>query len=601
METQLVELCLKAACESRDTVEKWRRQRRSLEHLPSQLADALLRRLISRRLLFPSLLEVFKHSAEEIDLRGDNNVDAEWFAYIGAFRHLRSLNVSGCRKLTSSALWAVAGMGSLRELDLSRCSKVNDAGIRHLLSVTTLEKLWISETGVSAKGVMLLSSLGNLSVLDLGGLPVTDQALSSLQVLTKLQYLDLWGSNISDKGAAVLHMFPRLSFLNLAWTSVTKLPNWLTLECLNMSNCTINLLEGDNGKAPLVKLIVSGATFGEEVADFNYIETTLLTFLDLSKSTIQDFSFLSHLNALEHLDLSSTVIGDDSLELIACIGVNLKYLNLNNTKVSSAGVRILTGHVPNLEVLSISHTSVDDVTISYIGMMPSVKVVDVSNTNIKGVIYQAEPVPEPEHEHEPEPESDSVLSLSALQNLRHLQRLNLADTQVMDAALYPLTSFPELSNLSLKSAYLTDISLNYVSSISKLTNVCIHDGVLTNSGLNSFKPPATLRMMDLRGCWLLTEDAIISFSKTHPQIEVWHDLVHISRSNQTVSNTARSSRATLKASQVKKKHESIPMLECFLDQRLKYSREELLSMRFSSVSLAAPVDRDIGICNTQSD
>lgn len=75
------------------------------------------------------------------------------------------------------------GMTSLRELDLSRCSKVNDAGIRHLLSVTTLEKLCISETGVSAKGVMLLSSLGNLSVLDLGGLPVTDLALSSLQVI----------------------------------------------------------------------------------------------------------------------------------------------------------------------------------------------------------------------------------------------------------------------------------------------------------------------------------------------------------------------------------------------------------------------------------
>ncbi|XP_050377535.1 receptor-like protein 53 [Argentina anserina] len=603
METQLVELCLNAACESRDSVDKWRRQRRSLEHLPSQLADSLLRRLISRRLLFPSLLEVFKNSVEEIDLRGDNNVDAEWFAYIGAFRYLRSLNVSDCRKITSSAVWALAGMPSLRELDLSRCSKVNDSGIRHLLSLTTLEMLCISETGVSAKGVMLLSSLGNLSALDLGGLPVTDQAVSSLKVLTKLQYLDLWGSKISDKGAALLHMFPRLSFLNLAWTSVTKLPNWLSMECLNMSHCTINsLLEGDSGKAPLLKLILSGATFGEEIADFHYIETTLLTFLDLSKSTIQDFSFLSHLTALVHLDLSSTVIGDDSLELIACIGVNLKYLNLKKTKVSSAGVGILSGHVPNLEVFSISHTSVDDVTISYIGMMPSVKDVDLSNTNIKGVIYQAEPVtePDPEPESELELESDSVLSLSALQGLRHLQRLNLADTQVTDAALYPLTSFPELSHLSLKSASLTDFSFNYVSSISKLKSVCIYDGVLTNSGLNSFKPPASLRMMDLRGCWLLTEDAITSFSKTHPQIELWHDLVHISRSDQTFSNTTPFPRSTLKTSRVKK-HESIPMLECFLDQRLKYSREELLSMQFSSVSLAAHIDRDIGICNTESD
>ena len=76
-----------------------------------------------------------------------------------------------------------SGMRSLKELDLSRCLKVNDAGIGHVVSISTLERLFVSETGVSANGVKLLSSLKNLIVLDLGGLPVTDQALSSLQVL----------------------------------------------------------------------------------------------------------------------------------------------------------------------------------------------------------------------------------------------------------------------------------------------------------------------------------------------------------------------------------------------------------------------------------
>lgn len=74
------------------------------------------------------------------------------------------------------------GMTSLRELDLSRCAKVTDAGIKHLLSISTLEVLRISETGLTANGVTLISALRNLSVLDLGGLPVTDAALSSLQV-----------------------------------------------------------------------------------------------------------------------------------------------------------------------------------------------------------------------------------------------------------------------------------------------------------------------------------------------------------------------------------------------------------------------------------
>jgi hypothetical protein len=57
MESPLVRLCLKEACKSGDAVERWRLQRRSLESLPPHLADALLRRLLKKRLLFPSLLE----------------------------------------------------------------------------------------------------------------------------------------------------------------------------------------------------------------------------------------------------------------------------------------------------------------------------------------------------------------------------------------------------------------------------------------------------------------------------------------------------------------------------------------------------------------
>lgn len=73
-------------------------------------------------------------------------------------------------------------MNSLKELDLSRCSKVNDAGINHIISIPNLEKLHISKTGVTAKGIKLLASLKNLSLLDLGGLPVDDACLASLQV-----------------------------------------------------------------------------------------------------------------------------------------------------------------------------------------------------------------------------------------------------------------------------------------------------------------------------------------------------------------------------------------------------------------------------------
>lgn len=74
-------------------------------------------------------------------------------------------------------------MDNLKELHLSRCSKISDSGIKHLISIQSLEKLHISEIGLTSAGVNLLSSLSNLDLLDLGGIPVTDEALLSLQVL----------------------------------------------------------------------------------------------------------------------------------------------------------------------------------------------------------------------------------------------------------------------------------------------------------------------------------------------------------------------------------------------------------------------------------
>ena len=183
-------------------------------------------------------------------------------------------------------------------------------------------------------------------------------------------------------------MFPKLSFLNIAWTDVTTVPNLLSMACLNMSNCTVHsMFKGEDDRAPLRKLIVSGATFANASEAFLFIETSFLSFLDVSRSSLSSFCFLSCMKALEHLDLSSTLMGDHSVQLIACIGAKLKNLNLSNTKVSSSGVSILAGQVPNLENISLSHTLVDDIAISYIIMMPSLKILNLSHTHVKGTVH----------------------------------------------------------------------------------------------------------------------------------------------------------------------------------------------------------------------
>ncbi|KAJ8451138.1 hypothetical protein Cgig2_026947 [Carnegiea gigantea] len=586
VDSPLVWRCIEAASESRDAVERWRMQRRTLHRLPSPIASALLHRLLHRRLLYPSLLEVFKFSVEEVDLRGENSVDAEWMAYLGAFPYLRSLNVAECHRVNNSTLWPLAGMTSLKELDLSRCTKVTDAGIKHLLSVSHLEKLYLSQTGVTAAGIKLLSELVNLSTLDLGGSPVTDLALNSLQVLTNLEHLDLWGSKISDVSAVTFKKFPKLSFLSLAWTNVTKLPNLKSLKCLDMSHCSIHSVTEDRGdKAALKQLIVNGASFPDGGNIFSNIDTSCLSFLNLSNSSLSYFGFLHQMHALEHLDLSFSTIQDDAVEAIARVGANLKHLNLNNTKISSAGVEILVGCVPNLEILLLSHTSIDDVALAYVSMMPSLKAIDLSNTNIKGFT------------HHIGNDEDEILSLISLQDLKHLESLDLEGTQVTDTSLHALSGIEALSHLSLGCTPLTDTCLDHLSSLKRLASLSIQGALLTNGSLDSFNPPMTLEVLDLRGCWLLTMEALTTFCETHPGIKVKHDHLSIRSMDHDDShchaNSSQKGSNTLKSKEKYRGSGTPPLFRKeVLDQRIKYGREELLALQHPSSPFIPPSNID---------
>ncbi|CAN4127212.1 unnamed protein product [Withania somnifera] len=589
MESSLVEMCLQSATESRDAVEAWRRQRRTLDMMPSHLAEALLHRLRRRRLLFPSLLEVFKFCVEGIDLRGESYVDAEWMTYIGAFDHLCSLNLSDCNKINDSAIWAITGMTNLKELDLSRCSKITNAGVRHITTIPILEKLWIPETGVTADGVILLTSLTDLSLLDLGGLPVSDSALCNLKVLGKLQHLDLWGSEVSNKGASYLKWFPRLSSLNLAWTKVTMLPGLPSLACLNMNNCTIySISEGGGQKALLTMLILSGATIRDVSEAFLHLETSSLSLLDLSNSSLNSYCFLPYMSAISNLDLSGTSAGDESVEHIAFVGQNLRHLNLSRTKLSSAGLGTLAGFVPNLETLLLSYTAIDDSAIPFMSTMPLLKGINLSGTNIRGISNGVDSDP------------NYVSSLSGLSSLDHLERLDLEETRIEDSALAPLPSFCKLRYLFLRSGSLTDTTLHQLSSIRSLVTLGIRDGVLTDAGLYVFNPPPTMRILDLRGCWLMTEDALLSFQRRHPQIEVRHDLISIALVKRLSVNSPlsqvtpgtklyKNKKGGPSTSPVKSNRDS------FLDQRLKYTSTELLAMSSASISrdILAQIPREL--------
>ncbi|XP_020165607.1 uncharacterized protein [Aegilops tauschii subsp. strangulata] len=543
-EPRLVDRCIDAAARCRASVEAWRRQRRSLERLPGQLADALLSRLAARRLLFPSLLEVFQHSVQEIDFSGNIAVDAEWLAYLGSFRYLGILKLADCKKVDHSAIWALSGMSMLKELDLSRCSRITDAGIKHIVSIDSLEKLHLSETGLTDNGVMLISALKRLNLLDLGGIHMTDKALRSLQVLTQLEHLDIWGSEITDEGASVLKAFTRLRFLNVSWTHVTRLPPLPNMKYLNMSNCTIYSIRGGDSEVhiPLQKFTASAASFGDIDEVFSSIVASSFSFLDMSGCSLSNLYGLQKMKSLEHLDLSLSRVTDGAIEYVANIGTKLRYLSLKNTGITSQAPCILAGTVPNLASLSLAYTKVDDSALVYISMMPSLKVIDLSHTSIEGFTRV-------------EANSEKILSLPLLEHLIYLESLNLEDAPLSDEAL---------------------------SSASNLIHLGFCGSVLSNSGLLQFVPPAQLHVLDLSGCWVLTEYAISSFRSHHPVIEVRHELIQELQPSHIGTSQVRKSRHLprgktnfFNSSADSSRHSGI----FFVDQRIKYSREKMLEIQ----------------------
>ncbi|KAL5202041.1 hypothetical protein ABZP36_012993 [Zizania latifolia] len=566
---RLVDRCIDAAARGGASVESWRRQRRSLERLPAHLADALLRRLAEERLLFPSLLEVFQHSVEEIDLSGYIAVDAEWLAYLGSFRYLRVLKLADCKNVNSSAVWALSGMSTLKELDLSRCSKISDAGIKHIASIESLEKLHVSETRLTDNGVMAISSLKNLHLLDLGGIRITDKPLHSLQVLTQLEHLDIWGSEITNEGASVLNAFTCLRFLNLSWTRVTCLPIIPTMRCLNMSECTIHSIGNGDSKVliPLEKFIMSKASFGSIDEIFLSIVASSLTYLDMSNCSLSNLKFLENMMNLEHLDLSYSRIIDEAVEYIANIGMNLKFLSLSHTGVTSQALCVLAGTVPNLISLSLAHTKIDDSALLYISMMPSLRILNLSRTCIKGFMKE---------------NSMKMLSMFALEEVKHLESLNLDDTPLADDVIPPLASFRALRYLFLKSDFLSDPALHALSSAPNLIHLGFCGNILSSSGLLKFVPPAMLCVLDLSGCWILTWRAVSAFCMRHPMIEVRHELLQELQANCGGTSQLHKSKQPqqVKAKIAKGLAGPRRLADiCFVDERVKYNKEEFMELQ----------------------
>ncbi len=118
-----------------------------------------------------------------------------------------------------------SGLARLRGLDLCVLTlsetKVTDAGLRHVRSMTTLEHLRLDSTSVGDAGMAEVATLPKLERLDVGDTNVTDLGVGSIVKLPALKLLDLQGTRVGDQGAALLTSKAGLKYIRLERTRVS--------------------------------------------------------------------------------------------------------------------------------------------------------------------------------------------------------------------------------------------------------------------------------------------------------------------------------------------------------------------------------------------
>jgi uncharacterized protein (TIGR02996 family) len=165
----------------------------------------------------PTLLRPLVARPDLVALRLSGQADDAAVAVLAGCGGLRTLDLTGCRRITDAALRHLARLKELRVLRLGECGQLTDAGLGHLAGLTGLRELYLPFCRrVTAAGLRHLRGLP-LEVLDLGFVRgLGDAALAEAASLPALRDLRLFFcERLTDAGLRHLHASATLRAVSL--------------------------------------------------------------------------------------------------------------------------------------------------------------------------------------------------------------------------------------------------------------------------------------------------------------------------------------------------------------------------------------------------
>lgn len=261
-----------------------------------------------------------------VDLRG-TWVDDSDLIELAKMPRLEKLDLSHTR-ISDEGMIHLRPAPGITDLNLYYAEQVTDHGMSAIKDWTRLKRLNLRGTRISDGTLEIVSHLTQLEALDVGNTPVTDNGLDSLMTLINLKELSLGRRPESDNEIAVLRLLPTLTYLNLSGPSGAERPD------------SASRRGGESGpmRTDLVHAI-------SELTNLRVLK------LGYSNITADELRTLSGLAQVERLGLEACRrIGDEAAAELAN-WKGLKYVDLQETKVTEKGAEALRRAKPGITIL----------------------------------------------------------------------------------------------------------------------------------------------------------------------------------------------------------------------------------------------------------
>jgi internalin A len=267
-----------------------------------------------------------------VNLRGSWINDGEEMTRLAELPHLETLDLSHTR-VTDEGLLRLKAAPKIRDLNLFYAEWITDQGMTAIRDWKHLKRLNVRGTRISDATLELAGKLTGLEALDIAHTSVTDNGLEHLITLVHLKELALGRGRLTYKALGILRMLPTLTSLDLS--GARPVPPDM----------------GANRAGPGIPEDALRA-----IAELKELRVLKLGHSNIGGSGLR---ILSALDNVERLGLEGCRRIDDAAAGELVNWKSLKYLDLQDTQVTPAGVEALRKAKPALAILALTGKSAE--------------------------------------------------------------------------------------------------------------------------------------------------------------------------------------------------------------------------------------------------